>query len=251
MAHIRTCAHCGEKFLREKPGQPPKTCSAACKKEYERARKRAYCEANKVDIAEKQKAYREENADVLKAYFRSHYKANKSHILERSKRYHQENREQIITKKREYYEENKQSHLDYMREYRRANPEKVASYLKDWRQKNPERKSALEYERRARKAGAFIEKVDRPGLVKMYGLICHICLGEIPENAVFGHPLYFNIEHVVPLIHGGAHSYENCRPSHASCNQQKNNLLDGWQGIKPRWPDGQVITPADPTSLRP
>lgn len=243
MAHTRTCAHCGKEFLRMSPGQPPKTCSADCKKEHEKARRKAYYEKNKDEILQKSKKYKEENADWFKEYYREYRVKNQDHIRAVKKEYSEENRDRILEKKREYYQKNKEHHSEYMRAYRQANPERIAEYLRKWREENPDKKRALEYSRRSRKYEVFVEEVNKPGLIDRYGRICHICNGSIPEDVTHDHPLYFNIEHIVPLIYGGTHGYENCRPSHASCNQQKNNLMEGWQNIKPRWPNGEVIIP--------
>lgn len=246
MAHVRTCAHCGEEFLRTAPGHPPKTCSDGCKKAYEKARSKARYEKNKEEILEKSKAYKEKNADWYREYYREYHAKNRARISKRGKSYRARNREEIRKKRSEKYQKNKTYESEYMREYRRAHPEKISAYMKEWSQNNRDKKSSYEHSRRARKTDSFIEMVDRQGLIEKFGNVCHICSGHIPEDVDHKHPLYFNIEHIVPLIHGGEHSYENCRPSHASCNQQKNNLLDGWEGILPRWPDGEVIAPLGP-----
>lgn len=68
-------------------------------------------------------------------------------------------------------------------------------------------------ERRATLARAWFEQVDRVKVWARDGGICHLCGLPADES--------WQLDHVVPLAAGGAHSYQNAAVSHASCNAGK------------------------------
>jgi 5-methylcytosine-specific restriction endonuclease McrA len=83
--------------------------------------------------------------------------------------------------------------------------------------------------RRARKQGQFVEKVYKSKLLKLRGAVCGIC-GEPVD------PVNFQLDHIVPFMLGGVHSYANCQPAHGydcrnsqgvACNQVKAYSLLG------------------------
>lgn len=68
--------------------------------------------------------------------------------------------------------------------------------------------------RRARKRKAAAEDVDRLVALEKGGGRCYLCGKELTESTM-------HLDHVVPLVRGGPHSYSNCRPACAKCNQRK------------------------------
>lgn len=97
-------------------------------------------------------------------------------------------------------------------------PEKNVALVRAWRAQNPEKRREqarrLEARRRARKRGAAAEYVDSLVLLELHDGVCGIC-GEDVD------PLAFEVDHVVPLARGGAHSYANTQPAHPVCNRRK------------------------------
>lgn len=78
------------------------------------------------------------------------------------------------------------------------------------------RRDYLRY--RARKREAFVERVI-PGVVfERDAGICGIC-GEMVD------PARFHIDHIVPLVRGGEHSYANVQVAHPHCNHVKSDKL--------------------------
>lgn len=67
--------------------------------------------------------------------------------------------------------------------------------------------------RRALIREAFVEDVDPKVVFERDGGICGIC-----DEAIEG---AFDVDHVVPLAHGGEHSYGNVRATHVKCNRQR------------------------------
>lgn len=68
--------------------------------------------------------------------------------------------------------------------------------------------------RRAREKGATKhENVDREKVYEREGGRCHIC-GRRVSRA------HFTLDHLVPLIRGGEHTYANVRIAHGRCNSR-------------------------------
>jgi 5-methylcytosine-specific restriction endonuclease McrA len=68
--------------------------------------------------------------------------------------------------------------------------------------------------RRAMKADAFVETVN-PAIVYERDMgLCGICGLPVEGDD-------FNMDHRVPLMLGGKHSYDNCQTAHALCNLRK------------------------------
>lgn len=87
--------------------------------------------------------------------------------------------------------------------------------LRAWYAANPERAREQTRRYQARRSAATVEEVSYAAILERDGMSCHICDDEIPSLNV----LHF--DHVIPLSKGGAHSYDNIKPSHASCNLRK------------------------------
>ena len=64
-------------------------------------------------LGARQRKYRENNREELKAYHR---------------KYHEENREKLLAKQRKYHEENREKRKAYSRKYREDNREKINAY---------------------------------------------------------------------------------------------------------------------------
>lgn len=87
------------------------------------------------------------------------------------------------------------------------------------------------HRRRARKVSAYVEDVDRDFVMARDKWICHLCGDKIPKNAKWPSGLFGTLEHVVPLASGGAHSYNNIKAAHLSCNCKKGSKTVGQLGL--------------------
>lgn len=76
-----------------------------------------------------------------------------------------------------------------------------------------------EMRRYALKCGSQVGPVDYAAILAEFGMVCHICGGDIATRREL------NFDHVIPLTRGGPHVQENIKPSHKRCNQQKCNKL--------------------------
>jgi len=89
--------------------------------------------------------------------------------------------------------------------YKKANPDKVRDY------------SAA---RRAAKKGATVEKVSRAVVFERDGGRCHICGKKV-------NPKKWHLDHIVPIIRHGEHSYQNVAVAHPKCNLVKGGKAKG------------------------
>lgn len=98
-------------------------------------------------------------------------------------------------------------------------------YNSEYRKENPHVVLNGGHRYRARKRGATVEDVDVREVYDRGDWICHICGDHINVAAKWPEPLSASVDHVIPLSKGGAHSYENCKPSHLVCNMRKNDKM--------------------------
>ena len=70
--------------------------------------------------------------------------------------------------------------------------------------------------RRRAKSVAHVETVDRYRVYDNHGGVCYLCGKYCDVDD-------FHVDHVRPLADGGPHTYENCRPTHPSCNMRKSD----------------------------
>ena len=68
--------------------------------------------------------------------------------------------------------------------------------------------------RRAAKFTRELSDVDRLEILEREGRVCYLCGQWLSVHEM-------TLDHVVPLARGGAHTPENLRPAHRSCNSRK------------------------------
>lgn len=119
--------------------------------------------------------------------------------------------------RREWAAKNRDKESTYNRAKNQANPERAREQAKKWRKENPERYAELhrdkEAARRARKRKAFVEYVRASVLLERDDGICGICEEPLGKD--------YHIDHIIPLVKGGMHSYANTRLTHPRCNLVK------------------------------
>lgn len=139
-----------------------------------------------------------------------------------NKQYREENRERILESKARY----RSKHKDAIAEYRRANRDRILDLQAQWRAKNedkiraekaeyykrvdPSRHWESTYRSRTKRFGFVgqLESFTKADLIDRYGDECFHCGG--PFEQLDHYP--------VPVVRGGSHSLENCKPSCAACN---------------------------------
>lgn len=109
------------------------------------------------------------------------------------------NPERVRASRKSAYARHREQRLAAKREYYRDNPCAAQIYVA---------------RRRARKLSQHVEDVHRLVVLERADGVCGVCGGDVD-------PLDFHVDHIVPLVHGGDHSYANTQATHPSCNLRK------------------------------
>lgn len=120
-----------------------------------------------------------------------------------------------------YQEANHEAKLERQKAWRETHREVIRERKKVYQEANPDVQRERAARRRARKASAFIGPAfTRQQVWDRDGGTCHLC--NLPAD-----PNDWHMDHVIPLVRGGAHSFENAAVSHPTCNLRKGaRLLD-------------------------
>lgn len=116
------------------------------------------------------------------------------------------------------YEKDIEKSRAQRREWQAANAEERKKYMRAYYEANRSRFGDYRDSRFQRIKDQFVEEVHGLVLLERHDGLCGIC-GEDVD------PLDFHIDHVVPLIRGGEHSYANTQPAHPLCNRRKGRRL--------------------------
>ena len=77
------------------------------------------------------------------------------------------------------------------------------------------------YSKKRKRMMANGDDIDRMDLFDHYNWVCHLCHEAIDPHLRHPDPMSATIDHVVPLDQGGRHRWENVKPAHKCCNEQK------------------------------
>jgi len=111
----------------------------------------------------------------------------------------------------------------YMKAYEkiRQHRDRIA-YRKAYRLANPEQMAAYDRKRKAFKLGNGHQPYTDTYIFERDGWICQICGQKINKRLKWPHPRSKSIDHIVPLIKGGADAPINIQAAHLRCNISKN-----------------------------
>lgn len=87
----------------------------------------------------------------------------------------------------------------------------------------PASAAAADQARRARKLGADAEVFSSTEVFERDAWVCGICSQPVDQALRYPDPMSASLDHVVPLSKGGAHTRDNTRCSHLSCNVRRGN----------------------------
>jgi len=141
-------------------------------------------------------------AEKLKAQAREYSKKYYPTVKEKKKKYAKENKEKIQARM-----------FSYQKDYYIKNKEYIQERHKKWETENSEKRAVITSRRRSLQASAegSFSDLEWLDLCKKYGNKC-LCCGEVKK---------LTVDHVIPLILGGANSIENIQPLCKSCNSKK------------------------------
>lgn len=97
---------------------------------------------------------------------------------------------------------------------------RYAASKRAWRLRNIDKHRDAFHRRKARKLGnGPVQKIDRSFVFTRDGGVCQLCSLPIENRQEF------QLDHIVPLSRGGAHTYDNVQATHRKCNMVKSNKL--------------------------
>lgn len=173
------------------------------------ANRKWYATHREQEIA-KRALIREQNREAIAAAQRLYVAANREKVRASSRAYYSANRDARLAKDRAYNAANRERRAEKQRAWRAANPEGYRL----WAAANQEKVWQRNQRRRSRELNAFVEDVDRSVVFERDGGVCQICDTPIGTEK-------WHVDHRVPLVRGGKHSYDNVQLTHAHCNLSK------------------------------
>lgn len=78
---------------------------------------------------------------------------------------------------------------------------------------------------RADRYGVHYEHVDRPTVYERDEWTCGLCRQPIDRTLQYPHGMSVSLDHVIPLAHGGPHTYSNVQAAHLRCNREAGSRI--------------------------
>ena len=161
---------------------------------------KAYRLETREHTAEVARKWRAANSEALKEKDAIYKAANRDKIASQQTGYRLDNHDKIIERERAFYLENRDQIRARKRAYAKAHP---ACNLQK------------AHTRRARKAVNGVNLVSVAEIAAIVAMPCAACAAPGPSE----------VDHIVPIARGGAHTIGNLMPLCRSCNRSKNDLL--------------------------
>ena len=163
-------------------------------------RQRRYRERNAERVRQNQQRWVEENRERVREISRAHYARNAEAEKARSIAWREANREESRRHRRESYYRNREANLVKMKEWARKNAAKVRNY---------------QHVRRERVVQNGIFYITDKDLNRLVTSPCAEC----------GSTDRIEIDHIIPISRGGTHGIGNLQPLCYECNRSKRSLL--------------------------
>ena len=190
---MKICKNCKEEFT----GVRCKPCASL--------KKIAHRLANIEIYLAREKAWREANPEKTKAQSKKWAKENPEKKLAASNKWAKENPEKVKASYRKYDEKNKDKRSEYRKKWEKENPEKTRI---KWHN----------YSSRKKANGGKLSKGLFEKLMKLQKGKCACC----QKNLLKLESKKIHMDHIVPLIKGGANEDYNIQLLCQRCNNQKN-----------------------------
>ena len=212
-------------------------CRACAKSYYQShqeetlAQKKQYYQDNKEEKKALSNKYYEDNKEAKKAYAEQYRKDNREKINEYLKQYYIDNEEDQKVQRKQYYKDNKVEITTLRKRYRKDNKAYISEWMKQYQQ-TPNGKAASKknsHKRRAQKAGVGYENFNPNNIFKRDGYRCQLCGKKTRPDYNRFHPLFPNLDHIVPLNKGGSHTKKNTQCLCRLCNMIKHDTGKGDQ----------------------
>jgi 5-methylcytosine-specific restriction endonuclease McrA len=182
-----------------------------------RAKQKAKYWGNPEKARATSKAFREQNPEYMRGYLRGYYQANRDTMLANMKATYWADPQAARAKRSKWANANREKVRESIRDYFRRNPHVVAL-------------NATKYRMRLSKAENTLTPEQMAETLEYFGYRCGYCLVDLrtlPKGQR-------TIDHMLPLIRGGANSQDNVIPCCKSCNSRKR---DRHMGLMARYID--------------
>ena len=223
-----------------------KQCSKEIYEANKEKRKRKYLK-NKDELNKRRVEQYHANIDEKRTECREHYRKNRKHIRKKATAWRNNNREHVRERSRRYYKKENEKMIAQAKAYRERNKEKIRERDRKryWANKKIFNQRCRVYDktqngkistikrgqrRRALIAGVSIEDFNSIEVFERDKYICRLCGRKTrPDYKNANHPLYPNLDHIIPLSKGGEHSKRNTQCLCRRCNMKKHNTCAGDQ----------------------
>lgn len=101
-----------------------------------------------------------------------------------------------------------------------------------WSRADPsikQQRASGNHRKRAHRHGVRYEPVNSRKVFARDKWICGICHTKVDRRLKWPHHLSASLDHIIPMAHGGDHTYENTQCSHWLCNARKGDRGGGEQ----------------------
>ena len=172
---------------------------------------RAWCRGC---VGEYSREYRAKNRDRLLRYDHERYPARRDGHLLAMRADYRKNRDQYLARAAKRRADNPEASRANNLAYKKANPEKWREYQRRWRDDNPHVKQAEKQRRRTRERcapGRGVSAREWRAIVAGSLGICVYCHSRAKRT----------MDHVIPILGGGAHDPDNVVAACLSCNSSK------------------------------
>jgi len=179
-----------------------------------RLRKRECYQRTKERICAQRKTQYWSNPEEARAAKKRQRLANPEALKSASDRYSKANRDKLAAKCRAYYLNNKERFKEAGLEWREKNPDRRRVNMRRWKKNNPEKVADSSATRRARIAGARVERISRLKIAIRDNWTCHLCGLKVEKP-------FLSLDHIIPLSHGGSHTEDNLAIAHVLGNARR------------------------------
>jgi len=187
-----------------------------------------YQQEHKTELATYKKQYYQEHKEEIILYKEQYYQEHKEGLLVRGRQYKQDHKEEIMRWRQDHKEEIAIQHRQYCQEHKEEIVIQRKQYYQTPTGRDVTRKATKK--RRALKLGVEYEKFSDREIFERDNYICQLCgVKTRPDLKNKYHPLYPNLDHIVPLTKGGAHTKLNTQCLCHQCNSKKGNTGVGDQ----------------------
>lgn len=207
-----------------------KACRRECQQVYKKkiaVYQKQYQQTHSEEIAVKGSQYHRAHKKEITARKKRYRQAHKKEIAAHNKQYRQEHKDKLSIKQRQYY----QTHGSERRQYDQANKARKAAWQKRYLQTEAGRNAwrKANDKRRALKLGAVCEEFTCSEVFERDKYRCQLCGRKTRPTYNRYHSFYPNLDHIIPLSVGGAHTKQNTQCLCRQCNMDKSNTGKGDQ----------------------